>query len=177
MRSMFQTCHLLVARSCASLPDDYFSVKSYWMLSTHLRFGLPLLFFPSTSIIILPKYPSYPLAYGPTSIWGVKPSFARMVTNKCFVFCPNICHICPNWGSTAPPDPPSHTPMFLSLITCPYQSNLLSCAFLDISSTFVVPLIPYSIQLCNSKVNIHLDIQISATFNFFSCSCLGPVHH
>ena len=27
-----------------------------------------------------------------------KPSFARMVTNKCFVFCPNKCHIFPNWG-------------------------------------------------------------------------------
>ena len=49
-----------------------------------------------------------PSAYGPTSIWGVKPSFARMVTNKCFVFCLNKCHIFPNWGggSTAPLTPP-----------------------------------------------------------------------
>ena len=52
-----------------------------------------------------------PSAYGPTSIWGVKPSFARMVTNKCFVFCPNKCHICPNWGVNGPPDPPSRTHM------------------------------------------------------------------
>ena len=44
-------------------------------------------------------------AYGPTSIWGVKPSFARMVTNKCFVFCSNKCHICPNWGGQLPPPP------------------------------------------------------------------------
>ena len=47
----------------------------------------------------------YPSAYGPTSIGGVKCSFARMVTNKCFIFCPNKCHICPNWGVNYTPDP------------------------------------------------------------------------
>ena len=50
------------------------------------------------------QQPPRPSAYGTTSIWGVKPSFARMVTNKYFVFCPNKCHICPNWGvNTLPP--------------------------------------------------------------------------
>ena len=45
---------------------------------------------------------------------GGQPSFARMVTNKCFVFCPNKCHICPNWGVNCPPPPasPSRTPMW-----------------------------------------------------------------
>ena len=57
-----------------------------------------------------------PSAYGPTSIWGVKPSFARVVTNKCFVFCLNKCNICPNWGVNCPPCPwpPSRMPMWPS---------------------------------------------------------------
>ena len=70
------------------------------------------------------------------------------------------------------------------LNTCPYHFNLLSCTFLDISHTFVVPLI-LSFQILSSLVTpiIHLNILISATSNFFSCAAflhcprLGTVHH
>ena len=60
-----------------------------WRIDTHFTSLFPYCMFSS--------------AYGPTSIWGVKPSFARMVKNKCFVFSPNKCHICPNWGGQLPP--------------------------------------------------------------------------
>ena len=51
---------LHLARSCASSLDNSLSDKSFLMLSNHLRFGLPLLLFPSTSIAItlLPTYSS-----------------------------------------------------------------------------------------------------------------------
>ena len=57
------------------------------------------------------------------------------------------------------------------LNTCPCHFNLLSCTFLDISPTFVVPLI-LSILILSSLVTpiIHLNILISATSNFFSCA-------
>ena len=57
------------------------------------------------------------------------------------------------------------------LNTCPYHFNLLSCTFLDISPTFVVPLI-LSFLILSSLVTplIHLNILISATSNFFSCA-------
>ena len=112
-----------LARSCASSLDNYLSDKSFLMLSNHLRFGLPLLLFPGTSIAItlLPTYPS-------------------------------------------------------SLLnTCPYHFNLLSCTFLDISLTFVVPLI-LSFPILSSLVTlrIHLNILIFATPNFFSCAFFTP---
>ena len=46
--------------SCASSPDNPLSDKPFLMLSNHLRFGLPILLFPSTSIAItlLPTYSS-----------------------------------------------------------------------------------------------------------------------
>ena len=55
------------------------------------------------------------------------------------------------------------------LKTCPYHFNLLSCTFLDISPTFVVPLI-LSFLILSSLMTplIHLNILISATSNFFS---------
>ena len=59
------------------------------------------------------------------------------------------------------------------LNTCPYhfKFNLLSCTFLDISPTFVVPLF-LSFLILSSLVKplIHLNILISATSNFFSCA-------
>ena len=57
------------------------------------------------------------------------------------------------------------------LETCPYHFNLLSCTFLDISPTFVVPLI-LSFLILSILVTplIHLNILISATSNFFSCA-------
>ena len=66
---------------------------------------------------------------------------------------------------------PHLLPMYSSslLSTCPYHFNVLSCTFLDISSTFVVPLI-LSFLILSSLVTplIHLNILISATSNFFS---------
>ena len=107
-------------RSCASSADNYYlSNKSFLMLSNNLRYGLPLLPFPGTSIIItlLPTYSSYLL-------------------NK-----------------------------------CPYHFNLLSCTFLDISPTFVVPLILSFLILSSLVIPlIHLNILISTTSNFFSCA-------
>ena len=49
---------LHLTQSCASSPDNSLSDKSLLMLSNHLRFGLPLLLFPGTSILItlLPTY-------------------------------------------------------------------------------------------------------------------------
>ena len=58
--SMFLMRCLHLTRSCASSPDNSLSDKSFLMLSDHLRFGLPLLLFPGTSITItlLPTYSS-----------------------------------------------------------------------------------------------------------------------
>ena len=49
---------LHLARSCVSSLDNSFSDKSFPMVSIHLRFGLPLLLFPGTSIPI-PLLPTY----------------------------------------------------------------------------------------------------------------------
>ena len=113
-----------LARYWASSIDNSLSDKSFLMLSNHLRFILPLLLFPGTSITttLLPTYSS-------------------------------------------------------SLLnTCPYHFNLLSCTFLDISPTFVVPLI-LSFLIMSSLVTplIHLNILISATSNFFSCIVLSSL--
>ena len=53
---------------------------------------------------------------------------------------------------------------------CPYYFNPLSGTFVDISSTFDVPLI-LSLLILSSLVTplTHLNILISATSNFFSC--------
>ena len=58
--SMCLVRRLHLGRSCASSPDNSLSDKSFLMLSNHLRFGLPLLLFPGTSIpiTILPTYSS-----------------------------------------------------------------------------------------------------------------------
>ncbi len=50
-------------------------------------------------------------------------------------------------------------------------STILSCTFMDISPTFVVPLI-LSFLILSSLVTplIHLNILFSATSNFFSCA-------
>ena len=87
--SMCLMRRLHLARSCVSCLDSSLSDKSFLMLSNHLRFGLPLLLFPDTSIAI-PLLPTYSSSL---------------------------------------------------LSTCPYDLNLLSCTFLNISPTFVVPLI------------------------------------
>ena len=110
---------LHLARSCVSSLDNSFSDKSFPMVSIHLRFGLPLLLFPGTSIPIT-----------------LLPTYSSSLLN-----------------------------------TCPYHFNLLSCTFLDISPTLVVPLI-LSFLILSSLVTplIHLTILISATSNFFSCA-------
>ena len=110
---------LHLARSCVSSLDNSLSDKSFLMLSNHLRFGIPLLLFPGTSIAItlLPTYSSALLS------------------------------------------------------TCPYHVNLLSCTFLEISPTFVVPLILSFLILSILVIPlIHLNILISATSNFSSCA-------
>ena len=105
--------------SFASSPDNSLFDKSFLMLSKHLRFGLPLLLFPGTSIPIT-----------------LLPTYSSSLLN-----------------------------------TCPYHFNLLSCTFLDISPTFVVPLI-LSFLILSSLVTplIHHNIIISATSIFFSCA-------
>ena len=110
---------LHLGRSCASSSDNRLSDKSFLMLSNRLRFGLPLLLFPGTSIPIT---------------------------------------LFPTYSSSL-------------LETCPYHFNLLSCTFLDISPTFVVPLI-LSFLILSILVTplIHFNILISATSNFFSCA-------
>ena len=117
--SMCLVRRLHLDRSCASSSDNPLSDKSLLMLSIHLRFGLPLLLFPGTSI-------------------------------------PNT--LFPTYSSSL-------------LETCPYHFNLLSCTFLDISPTFVFPLI-LSFLILSILVTplIHLNILISATSNFFSCA-------
>ena len=64
---------------------------------------------------------------------------------------------------------PTYSSSLLS--ECPYHFNLLSCTFLDISPTIVVPLI-LSFIILSSLVTplFHLNILISATSNFFSCA-------
>ena len=58
--SMCLMRRLHLARACGSSLDKSFSDKSFPMVSIHLRFGLPLLLFPGTSITIalLPTYSS-----------------------------------------------------------------------------------------------------------------------
>ena len=57
------------------------------------------------------------------------------------------------------------------LNACSYHVNLRSCTFMDISPTFVVPLI-LSYLILSSLLTplIHLYILISATSNLFSCA-------
>ena len=114
--SMCLMRRLHLGRSCASSSDNPLSDKSFLMLSSHLRFGLPLLLFPGTSIPIT---------------------------------------LFPTYSSSL-------------LETCLYHFNLLSCTFLDISHTFVVPLI-LSFPILSILVT-PLNILISATSNFFSCA-------
>ena len=58
--SMFAMKCFHLIRSCASSLDNSLSDKFLLMFSNHLRFGLPLLLFPGTSITItlLPTYSS-----------------------------------------------------------------------------------------------------------------------
>ena len=58
--SMCLVRRLHLDRSCASSSDNPLSDKSFLMLSIHLRFGLPLLLFPGTSIpnTLFPTYSS-----------------------------------------------------------------------------------------------------------------------
>ena len=86
--SMCLMRRLRFALPCASSLDNSLSFKSFLMLSNHLRFGLPVLLFPGTSIAIT-----------------LFPTYSSSLLN-----------------------------------TCPYHFNLLSCTFLDISPTLVVPL-------------------------------------
>ena len=110
---------LIERRSCASYPDSSISDKSFLMLSSHLRFGFPLLLSPA------PPSPSL----------------------SCLRILLFSIH--------------AHTTYF----------NLLSCTFLDISPTFVAPLILYFLILSSLVTPlIHLNILISATSNFFSCA-------
>ena len=69
------------------------------------------------------------------------------------------------------------------LNTCAYHVYLLSCTFLDIPTTFVVPLI-LSILILSSLVTplIHLNIRVSATSNAFYCDIftvprLNTIYH
>ena len=57
----YETPPFKLTRSNASSPDNSLSDKSFLMLSNHLRFGIPLLLFPGTSITInlLPTYSSF----------------------------------------------------------------------------------------------------------------------
>ena len=85
----------------------------------------------------------------------------------------DVIQLPPLWSSS--PSFPRHLhpinlfPMYsYSLLnTCPYHFSLLSCTFVDISPTFVVPLI-LSFLILTSLVTplIRLNILISATFNF-----------
>ena len=79
--SMFLMRRLHLTRSCASSPDSSLSDKSFLMLSNHLRFGLPLLLFPGTSITItlLPTYSSSLLntcPYHSCTFLDISPTFA-----------------------------------------------------------------------------------------------------
>ena len=65
--SMCLMRRLHLARSCTSFPDNSLCDKSLLMLSNHLRFSLPLLLSPGTSIpiTVLPTYSSSPLNTSP----------------------------------------------------------------------------------------------------------------
>ena len=73
-------------------------------------------------------------------------------------------------------------PTYSSSLLNTYHFNILSCTFLEISPTFVVPVI-LSFLILSSLVThfIHLNILISAASNFFSCAFsnahLGTVRH
>ena len=58
VESMYLTSCLRTAQLCVCSPDSPFSLMSSFTLSIHLRFDLPFLLFPSTSILITP-FPTY----------------------------------------------------------------------------------------------------------------------
>ena len=104
--------------------------------------------------------------------WSCASSLDNYLSHKSFLMLSNHSHFClhlilfPGIPITLVP---THSSSLLN--TCPYHFNLLSCTFLDISPTFVVPLI-LSFLILSSLVTslIHLNILISATSNFFSCA-------
>ena len=87
--------HLHLSQSCASYPDNSPSDKSFWMLSNHLCFGLPLLLFPGTSIAItlLPTYLSSLLNTCPyhfkllsSTFLDISPTFPLLILSFLIIF-------------------------------------------------------------------------------------------
>ena len=93
---------------------------------------------------------SIPDVIQPPPLWSSSPSFPR--------------HLHPHHSL-------AYVFVFPSQYMPMYNFNLLFCTFMDISPTFVVPLI-LSLLMLSSFVTplIHLNILISATSNFFSCA-------
>ena len=70
---------LHLAWPCASSPENSLSDKSFLMLSHHLRFGLPFLLFPGTSITIT-LLATYSFSqYMPTPL---QPTFLHFIGHK-----------------------------------------------------------------------------------------------
>ena len=82
VRSMFLMRLLQLTRSCSSSPDSSLSGKSFMMLSNHLRFGLPLLLFPGTSITITPLPTYYP------ALLNTRPYHFNLLTALSWIFLP-----------------------------------------------------------------------------------------
>ena len=106
-------------------------------------------------------------------------SLDNSLSDKSFLMISN--HLAVVFLSFFSPAPPSPSLSCLRTYSsslpspCPYHFNLLSCTFLDISPTFVVPLI-LSFLILSSMVTprIHLNILISATSKlhpyYFNCN-------
>ena len=166
--SMCLVRRLHLGRSCASSPDNPLSDKSFLMLSNHLRYGLPLLLFPGTSILttLLPTYSSSLLETCPYHFNLLFFIFSYFYVGlMCLVRRLHVGRSC-----TSSPDNPLSDKSFLMLSnhlrfgiplllfpgtsilitllptyssslleTCPYHFNLLSCTFFLYFSHFCRP--------------------------------------
>ena len=125
----------------------------------------------------------FPLLFGVDVSYETPPFNLTIFSDKSFLMLSNHLHFgLPLLLFPGTSIPISLLPTYLSslLNTCPYHFNLLSCTFLDISPTFVVPLI-LSFLIMSSLVtplihpNFH-HIQL-LLLCFLHCPCLGSVHH
>ena len=104
--------------------------------------------------------------------WSCAPSPDSSLSDKLFLMLSNHLHFALPPIPTALLSPsPFYTYASSLFNTCSYHFNLLSCSYLPISPTFVVPLI-LSFLILSSLLTpiINLNILIAANSNIFSCA-------
>ena len=120
-----------LGRSCASSPDNSLSDKSFLMLSSHSRFGLPLLLFPGTAISItrLPTYSS--------SLLNTCPHHFNLLSSTFLVISPTfVVHLIISFLILSS----LVTPLIHLNILISATSNFFSCAFFTahVSAPYII---------------------------------------